>query len=176
MDTLVPWLTLNAYPDEILLTSCEEISEVTPKICEFANDMVQTMYSCNAYSLSAPQVGRTIRLFVMDCSDDMTALKHFINPRIIHKSDSQQCLERCLSFVGLEFQVARSASITIEALGLDGKHFTYEATGLEADCIQHEIDHLEGITFLDRVSRQQRRHALRRWEKEKNSYHTTSEI
>jgi len=176
MDTYVPWLALNTYPDDILSTPCEEIAEVTVDIHEFANDMTQTMYACDGIGLAAPQVGRSIRLIVIDCSKDATGLKHFVNPRIVASRGTRQRAETCISFPGLKLRVSRAIEVDVESLDLKGNKTIYNASGLEANCIQHEIDHLDGITFLDRVSRQQRRHALRRWEKEKNSYHTTSEI
>ena len=169
MDTYVPWLALNTYPDEILSQPCEEILEVNEDINQFAHDMTQTMYTCNGIGLAAPQVGRSIRLVVIDCSDDTTGLKHFINPEIIESRGGCQKNEGCLSFPGLELQVPRSEEIAVKAWDLKGNEFIYDAKGLEAVCLQHEIDHLDGITFLNRVSRQQRRYALRKWEKQKKS-------
>ena len=176
MDTHVPWLTLYTYPDDILHQPCEEIFEIDGEINQFAQDMAQTMYSCDGIGLAAPQVGRSIRMLVMDCSDDMSGLKYFINPEIVETVGREQKKEGCLSFPGLELQVPRFKKVTVKALDLKGDEFVYDAEGLEAICLQHEIDHLDGITFLNRVSRQQRRHALRKWEKQKkNSNHMESE-
>jgi peptide deformylase len=169
MNKHVPWLALNTYPDEILTQPCKEILEVDGDINQFAHDMTQTMYTCDGIGLAAPQVGRAIRLIVMDCSDDTTGLKHFINPEIIDSKGHCQNKEGCLSFPGLELQVSRFKEIAVKAWDLKGNEFIYDATGLEATCLQHEIDHLDGITFLNRVSRQQRRYALRKWEKQKKS-------
>ncbi len=179
MDTYVPWLTLNTYPDEILSLPCEKLTEVTPEINELAYDMTQTMYACKGIGLAAPQVGHSIRLFVMDCSKDESGLMYFINPVVTDAENLSQSNEGCLSFPGLQLQVERAREITVEARDIAFNEFEYKATGLEAVCIQHEIDHLDGITFLNRVSRQQRRHALRKWEKAKaktNLNHTTLEI
>ena len=174
MDTYVPWLALNIYPDDILTQACKEIEEVTPEINQFIHDMVQTMYTCDGIGLAAPQVGRLIRVVVMDCSSDTSGLKHLINPEIIESKGHCQHIEGCLSFPGLELQVPRAKEIAVKAWSLEGNEFVYDATGIEALCIQHEIDHLDGITFLNRVSRQQRRHALRKWEKQMKSWSPTN--
>ena len=166
MDTHVPWLTLNTYPDEILSLLCEESTEVTPEINELAYDMTQTMYACHGIGLAAPQVGHSLRLFVMDCSKDKSGLMYFVNPVVTNAKYSSQNEEGCLSFPGLTLRVDRAREITVKALDLAFNEFEYEATGLEAICIQHEVDHLDGITFLNRVSRQQRRHSLKKWGKE----------
>tara|TARA_R100000152_G_C6749601_1_gene173246 strand:+ start:9 stop:545 length:537 start_codon:yes stop_codon:yes gene_type:complete len=177
MDTHVPWLALNTYPDEILTKPCKEVMEVDGEINQFVHDMAQTMYSCDGIGLAAPQVGRSLRIVVMDCSDDTTGLKHFINPVIVDSKGRRQNKEGCLSFPGLELQVPRFEEVAVKAWDLEGNEFIYDAKGIESICLQHEIDHLDGITFLDRVSRQQRRHALRKWEKQKkkNLNHIESE-
>ena len=178
MDTYVPWLTLNTYPDEILSLPCEELTEITPEISDLAYDMTQTMYACHGIGLAAPQVGHSIRLLAMDCTRDRSGLMYFINPVVIDAKQPSQNDEGCLSFPGLQLRVSRAQEITVKARDIEFEEFEYKATGLEAICLQHEIDHLDGITFLNRVSRQQRRHALRKWEKVKtkmNLNHTMLE-
>lgn len=167
MEEYVPWLPLKTYPDEFLNTSCKDVLEVTPEIHTFIEDMVQTMYTAEGIGLAAPQVGKDIRIVVVDCSKDRSKLRRLINPRIVAKRGHISMNEGCLSFPGLTLQVSRAREIDVEAIDPHGKIVSFSCRNIEAVCIQHEIDHLDGITFEKRVSRQVRRHAFRKWDKMK---------
>ena len=167
MEEYIPWLPLKVYPDECLTNMCEPVEDVTPEVQTFVQDMVQTMYTADGIGLAAPQVGRDQRIIVVDCSKDRSKLRKLINPKIVAKRGHISMVEGCLSFPGLTLQVSRAREIDVEALDPNGNPISFSCRNVEAVCIQHEIDHLDGITFEKRVSRQVRRAAFRKWDKEK---------
>ena len=168
MKEYIPWLPLKVYPDECLNTMCEPVEEVTEDIITFVEDMVQTMYTAEGVGLAAPQVGKNLRIVVMDCAKDRgkPKLKRLINPRITDSRGYISTNEGCLSFPGLSLQVRRAREVDVTALNIKGEEVTFTFRNLEAVCIQHEIDHLDGITFDQRVTRQVKRAAFRKLEKE----------
>ncbi|MGI6325597.1 MAG: peptide deformylase [Saccharofermentanales bacterium] len=136
--------------DETLRKKSREITEVTPRIQELIDDMIETMYANNGVGLAAPQVGVLRRLFVADVKDGSEPLVA-INPRII-SADGIQCdVEGCLSVPGKWGEVRRPQTITLAALDRQGKPYTMEAEGRLAVCICHETDHLDGVLFVDKV-------------------------
>lgn len=157
-------LPLVLYPDKRLSFSCGAIKEITEEITQLAHDMAVTMYENNGVGLAAPQVGINLQLITVDCSNDRSELHHLINPKIIWESEAKIAnIEGCLSFPDMSVQVQRSKEVEVEAMNLSGESVKISASGLLAICLQHEIDHLNGLTFLNRVTRQVRRHALRKW-------------
>lgn len=169
MEEYIPWLSIKLYPDECLNSPCEPVEEVTEDIHTLVEDMVQTMYTAEGVGLAAPQVGKNIRVVVMDCSKNRgkPKLRRLVNPRILAKRGHISTEEGCLSFPGLSLHVARAREIDVEAMSLSGELINFSCRNLEAVCLQHEIDHLDGITFEKRVSRQVRRAAFRKLEKKK---------
>jgi peptide deformylase len=127
--------------------------------------MLETMYAAEGIGLAAPQVGVSTRLFVMDIRDPEIEPRALINPVIVARSGSESGEEGCLSLPGLVGEVERSASIVVEALDLQGKPVRIEASGLHARCIQHEIDHLDGVLFIDHLSPLKRRMLIGKWKK-----------
>lgn len=140
------------YPDQRLHTVAKPVKEVNTAIHRLIEDMSETMYEAPGIGLAATQVDQHLQLIIIDTSETKNSLQVFINPRIIEKSGEQDYEEGCLSVPGIYESVTRASSITVEALGRDGKPFTLEAEGLLSICIQHEMDHLLGKVFVDYLS------------------------
>lgn len=134
--------------DEVLRKKSREIETIDNKIRELAMDMLDTMYKNDGIGLAAPQVGILKRLIVIDIGEGP---KVFINPVITKSSGKQTCEEGCLSFPNTFGNVDRPETITVEAFDLDGNKIKVKAKELEAVCLCHEIDHLDGIVFLDKA-------------------------
>ncbi len=159
------------YPSEALRKESRELTpgEFGADLRALVEDMVETMYESEGVGLAAPQVGRNIRLFVYDISPDRNDPHAVANPRIVEKDGSDTMEEGCLSVPGLRGRVRRSATVTIEGLDVEGNPLRLEAEGLAARCFQHEIDHLDGILFCDRLSAAKRllvRRHLKKMEEE----------
>ena len=142
------------YPDPVLLTPTQEVEVVDDEIRTLVADMVETMYAAPGIGLAANQVGVGKRVCIVDLSvgEIPGDLKVLINPRIVTTAGSDVAEEGCLSFPDITLDIERPATATVEAQGLDGKPFRIEADGLLARAMQHEIEHLEGRTFLQNVS------------------------
>ena len=155
------------YPDEILETECEPVKEVDDDIRELVDDMVETMYDASGVGLAAPQIGIPKRITVIDptAGEEEDELYVFINPEIIEAKGHMSWEEGCLSIPGVYEDVDRSARIRVRALDRDGQPFELEAEELLSVCIQHEIDHLDGILFLEHLSRLKRRIVLKKYKK-----------
>lgn len=134
--------------DEVLRKRSREIEEIDNKIRELAMDMVETMYKYDGVGLAAPQVGILKRIIVIDPGDGPKVL---INPVITKSSGTQTCEEGCLSFPNTFGNVDRPANLTVEAFDIDGKRIKIKAKELEAVILSHEIDHLDGILFIDKA-------------------------
>ncbi|MCR5260536.1 MAG: peptide deformylase [Candidatus Gastranaerophilales bacterium] len=146
-------LKVRVYGDEVLRQKAKEVSKISKKIHTLAENMLMTLYSYNGVGLAAPQVGESIRMFVIDVSE-ANQPKHpifFINPKIIKKSGAVNSYEGCLSFPEVYTDVRRYKNVTVKALNLSGKPFVVEAKDGEllAIAIQHEFDHLNGKLFVD---------------------------
>jgi len=154
------------YPDveESLYTKSVEIDEINEDIINIAHQMAHIMYQAEGIGISAPQIGINKRLIVIDCTKEKNNTVYMINPTITWKSkESLQNPERCLSYPGLVMPITRPEKVKVEGLGLDGQQISLEASGLCARTICHEVDHLNGVPFVQRVSRQVRRHLIRKW-------------
>ena len=139
--------------DEILRKKSREVPEediLTEKIQTLIDDMIETMYKYNGVGLSAVQVGVLKRVVVIDIEDGEGA-RVFINPKITHTKGEHEVEEGCLSFPNQYAKVVRPKELTVEALDRDGKKFTLKAKDLLAQAIAHEVDHLEGVVFTDRM-------------------------
>lgn len=149
-------LKIRTYGDKVLREKAREISEVTPKLKQLALDMLDTMYEAPGIGLAAPQVGESIRLIVVDLWDGESERKSpliLFNPTITHSEGSYLDEEGCLSFPGIQVKVKRFQKITLEAINEDNEKIVLEnCEGLLARCIQHELDHLDGVLFVDRIS------------------------
>ncbi|NVP54677.1 peptide deformylase [Mycoplana rhizolycopersici] len=163
--TIKPLIIL---PDPILRqvsTSLEAINDETRRLAE---DMLDTMYDAPGIGLAAIQIGVPRRMLVLDVSKDgeeKTPLV-FINPEIVASSDARSVYEEgCLSIPDYYAEVERPAAITVRYLDRDGKEQTIEADGLLATCLQHEIDHLNGVLFIDHISKLKRDMVIRKFTK-----------
>jgi peptide deformylase len=147
---LRPVLRLGA-PD--LRAPAAAVAGITPEITALAEDMIATMYAAHGIGLAAPQIGVPLRMFVIDLSlgRDPDGLKVCINPTWETKEGMQLEEEGCLSLPGFTATVARPARAAITALGLDGLPHRIEGAGLLARALQHEMDHLDGRVFVDRL-------------------------
>ena len=142
-------------PQDVLRQTAQPVTEVTSQTRQLLDDMAETMYDAPGIGLAANQIGSLERLIVMDCgSDDAPELWQMINPEIIWESEETSKLEEgCLSIPGHNAEVIRPAIVKARYLDIDGKMQEMEADGLLAACIQHEIDHLNGVLFIDHLSR-----------------------
>ena len=151
--------TILHYPDERLRKKAVNVSEVSDDIRKLIDDMAETMYAAPGVGLAAPQIGESIRLFIIDIAgeDDPSDLRVFVNPEIIHKAGTQIWCEGCLSFPGISEDVERADTVTVRALNEKGIEFELTADGLLAVAIQHENDHLEGKLMIDHLGLLKRR-------------------
>jgi peptide deformylase len=148
-------LKIVKYGDPVLRKPTEEVHKVSSKIQKLVDDMFDTMYAENGVGLAAPQVAVSKRIFVLDCATKENPMPQmvFINPAIIKKSGAYLSREGCLSFPGVWIPVKRYKEITVKAKDAKGRPFvmTPDPGSLLAVAIQHELDHLNGILFIDHV-------------------------
>jgi len=146
-------------PDPVLRKSALPVENITDKTLQLLDDMAETMYDAPGIGLAGPQVGELKRLIVMDCSrdDEKSELWQMINPEVIELSKDNSTLEEgCLSIPGHTAEVSRPDWIKLRFTDIKGKEQQIKAEGLLAACIQHEIDHLNGILFIDHISKLKR--------------------
>ncbi|HOM01705.1 MAG TPA: peptide deformylase [Acetivibrio sp.] len=136
--------------DEILRKVSKKVDVIDEKIKTLLDDMVETMYAANGVGLAAPQVGILKRVVVIDVGDGLMEL---INPEIVLQEGEQIDIEGCLSIPGVAGEVKRPARVVVEALNREGEKITVEGKELLAVALCHEIDHLDGILFKDKVIR-----------------------
>jgi peptide deformylase len=136
------------YPNPILRKKAKAVKKVDGKVRRLIERMAEIMYASAGVGLAAPQVGQLVRVIVVDAGDGLISI---INPKIRKKSGEQAFIEGCLSVPNLEAPVRRAAYIKVLGLNKNGEKMTVEAEGLKATVIQHEMDHLDGKLFIDRV-------------------------
>lgn len=142
-------LNIIPFGDSILRKKARPVEEITPKIIKLLDDMAETLYATDGRAgLAAPQVGILRRVIVMDCGDGLIEL---INPEIIEASGEQDGAEACLSFLGYHGFVKRANHVRITTLNRQGEKVELAGEGFLARCMQHEIDHLNGVLFIDHV-------------------------
>ena len=163
--TIKPLIIL---PDPILRQASKPIETVDGEVKKLAADMLETMYDAPGIGLAAIQIGVPCRMLVLDVSkegEDKTPLV-FINPEIISSSDERSVYEEgCLSIPDYYAEVERPAKIKVRHLDAEGREQVTEADGLLATCLQHEIDHLNGILFIDHISKLKREMVIRKFTK-----------
>jgi len=142
-------LEITKLGEEILRQKAQPVAEVNDEIRKLAEDMFETMIEADGVGLACPQIGKSLRMFVLIADDDVRRV--FINPQII-KTSEEMCDydEGCLSIPQVYETISRPAKVTVQALNEKGKPFTLEAEGFLARIIQHEYDHLDGILYIDR--------------------------
>ncbi|MBW3553293.1 MAG: peptide deformylase [Gemmatimonadetes bacterium] len=159
-------LRMRYLGDPVLRVEAEEIDTIGDDLRALARDMFDTMYAEDGVGLAGPQVGVGRRIIVVDPREDGVQPLALINPEVVSESDEiDRAEEGCLSIPGLRELVDRRAAVVVEATDLEGEPVRLEAGGLLARILQHEIDHLDGVLFLDRVSPLKRKMLLKKWEK-----------
>lgn len=159
-------LSLAYFGNPILRKKCERVAEITPEIRQFVLDMKETMLAHDGIGLAAPQVNRSLAVFItytpvqLDDNgkeEQPSEFRVFINPKILEYSDEVWIRgEGCLSIPGIYGAVIRPVHIKVEAMDLDGKIFVQDFSGLQARAIMHENDHINGVLFIDRVRGKER--------------------
>ena len=145
-------LPILRYPDPRLHTRATQVAEVNDEIRKLVNDMAETMYEAPGIGLAATQVDVHKRVVVIDVSEDKSGLLALINPEIIARSGEQVCEEGCLSVPGIYDKVSRAEQVRVRALNPKGETIEFDADGLLAVCVQHELDHLDGKVFVEYLS------------------------
>lgn len=140
------------YPDERLHKVAKKIESITGATRKLISDMAETMYAAPGVGLAATQVDMHQQLIVIDVSETHDELLVLINPELISSSGESKCEEGCLSVPGIYDKVERAEKITVRALDAKGEEFVLNAEGLLSVCIQHEMDHLQGKVFVERLS------------------------
>lgn len=146
-------LPILRYPDPRLHTVAKPVAQVDDRIRRLVDDMLETMYAADGVGLAATQVDVHERVIVIDTSEDRNQPRVLINPELIARSEEMSVAdEGCLSVPQIYDKVQRHARVTVRALGRDGRPHEFEAEGLLAVCVQHEMDHLMGKVFVEYLS------------------------
>lgn len=164
----MPIKPLVILPDPILRLVSKPVERVDAPLRKLADDMLETMYDAPGIGLAAIQIGEPLRMLVIDLAkeDEEPAPHVFINPEVLERSDARSVYEEgCLSIPDYYAEVERPASVRVKYLDRDGKDQELEADGLMATCLQHEIDHLDGVLFIDHISKLKRDIVLRKFKK-----------
>ena len=141
--------TIREYGDDVLAKPCKEVKEITPKIKELVDDMLETMYEANGVGLAAPQVGILKRIVVIDVTGEDPIV--MINPEILETDGEQTGYEGCLSLPGKSGVVTRPNYVKAKATDIDGTEYIIEGEELLARAICHELDHLDGHMYVEKV-------------------------
>lgn len=160
-------LPIRIHPDSCLRVAASRVGAVDDGVRKLVDDMAETMYAAPGIGLAAVQVNVPLRVAVVDVSEERDRLQVLINPEIVSAAGSVQSEEGCLSLPGLFAEVTRRETVHVRAINRAGERFELHADGLLAVCIQHEIDHLNGKLFTDRLSRLKRERILDKWQKER---------
>lgn len=156
------------YPAEILRQKVEKIQELTEEITTLAERMIETMYEGRGIGLAGPQVGKLLSLFIAQTQDGKPEV--FINPEITATSlETELYEEGCLSLPGLYADVMRPSAVTVQAWNEKGRLFKRDCTGLLARIVQHEMDHLKGVLFIDYLSEFKRERLLKSYGKKQKA-------
>lgn len=157
-------------PDARLRQANAPVTEFNQELETLIEDMFETMYDAKGVGLAAPQIGVNLRLSVIDTIGERQQQIVIINPEIIHKEGEMEYMEGCLSVPGAYDKVIRAHKVTVSALDRFGKSFEITADGLLGECLQHEIDHLNGKLFIDQLSPIKQAMARKKLEKFKRQH------
>ncbi|MGA2024935.1 MAG: peptide deformylase [Steroidobacteraceae bacterium] len=160
-------LPILEFPDPRLRTRAEPVRSFDPRLRQLAADMLETMYAAAGIGLAATQVNVHRSLLVIDPSEQRNQPRVYINPQILTSDGLAVAEEGCLSLPNIYDQVERAARVRVRAQDLDGNVYERDLEGLEAVCVQHEMDHLSGKLFVDYLSSLKRYRIRRRLEKER---------
>jgi peptide deformylase len=158
-------LKVRKYGDPVLRRKAEPVKEITSDIAHILADMVDTMYDETGIGLAAPQVGVSLRLMVV-ADDNGRGVQALVNPVIVEQRGEATAEEGCLSLPGIFAPVTRSEWVRVQAQDVHGEPLTLEGRGLRARVLQHEMDHLDGVLFIDRLDAMARDRIKRRIKKE----------
>ena len=158
-------LEIKEYGDPILREKALLVEEITSDILNLIKDMAESMYASSGVGLAAPQVGVSKRIITID--EDEEKLLVLLNPEIIKSEGEAVDEEGCLSLPGIYSEVERSSKVTVKALNENGDSIEITKEGLTARALQHEIDHLNGILFIDKIGRMERQILLNKLKKKK---------
>ena len=155
--------------DPVLREAAEEVGELGDEVRALVRDMFETMYLAEGIGLAAPQVGVSERVIIVDlgeADEEGAGAIALVNPKVVESSRKKsKAPEGCLSIPGMEEVVERPETVTVEGLDPGGEPWAMEVSGLLSRALQHEIDHLDGVLFIDRVSPLKRRMLLKKWQK-----------
>lgn len=168
-------LTILEFPDERLRKKAKPLEAVDLAAQQLIDDMLETMYAAPGIGLAANQVNVQKRVIVVDISEEKNSPLALVNPEVIAKEGEEESDEGCLSVPGVFEKVKRAEKIRVRGLGRDGNPLEFDAEGLLAVCIQHEIDHLEGKLFVDYLSPLKRQLARKKVRKEQRQREIPSE-
>ena len=158
-------LEIKEYGEPVLREKALSVKEITPEILSLIKDMTESMYADSGVGLAAPQVGESKRIILVDVEED--GLIVLINPIIVKSEGEVVEEEGCLSVPGIYSKVKRSSKVTVKALNQNGDLIEITKEDLTARALQHEIDHLDGILFIDRIGRMERQILLNKLKKKK---------
>ncbi len=160
-------LQIRFFGDPVLRQRAEEVTVFDAALARFGRDLLETMRAAPGVGLAGPQVGVLRRVFAYDVGVDEETGEHpygvLVNPVITHREGEQHGDEGCLSFPGLYYEVTRAMEVTVAAQDVTGQQRTVAGSGLLARCLQHEIDHLDGVLFIDHLSRGDYKRAMKEW-------------
>lgn len=155
-------LPIRLYPDPVLREPAALVPDVDDAVRKLLADMTDTMHAAEGAGLAAPQVGVQRRVLVYHLPDEEEVrVRALVNPEIVASSGELTADEGCLSIPGLAYPVTRAQHVRVRGLDPDGAAVEYDADDFEARVIQHEVDHLDGVLYIDRIDREVRREALR---------------
>ena len=160
-------LEIRLFGDPVLKQRSDPVTRFDAELARFGDDLLETLRAAHGAGLAAPQVGVLKRMFAYDIPPDEETGEHpfgvLVNPVITHWEGEQDSEEGCLSFPGIYYACKRALEVTVEAVDVRGQALQVEGDGLLARCMQHEIDHLDGVLFIERLSRGDRKRALKQW-------------
>jgi peptide deformylase len=164
-------LEIRLYGDPVLTEVSAPVTRFDAELARFGDDLLETLRAAHGAGLAAPQVGVLKRMFAYDLPPDEETGEHpfgvLVNPVITRREGEQTGDEGCLSFPGLYYECTRAMAVTVAANDVRGQRLELDGEGLLARCFQHEIDHLDGVLFIDRLARGDRKRALKQWRERK---------
>ena len=162
-------LKILQYPDPRLRIKAQPVTQFNAALCRMVDDMYETMYESRGVGLAATQVDIHQQIFTMDVSETRNQRVCILNPEIVSREGKQYESEGCLSVANAYDKVERALKVRLRGLDLDGKEIELEGEGLIAICMQHEVDHLNGVLFIDHLSRLKQERIRKKIEKIKRS-------
>jgi peptide deformylase len=152
---------IRLFGDPVLRTPAEPVADFDRELRKLVEDLTETMLDAPGVGLAAPQIGVSLRVFTFHCGDEDGEYGHLVNPVLELTGEKEEDDEGCLSLPGLQFPAPRAPRAIAKGFDVHGEPVTIEGSGLLARCVQHETDHLDGILFIDRMDKKQRKLAMK---------------